>query len=100
MPLIYSSFHDAEVLTLRMRLACYVYSHFNVRKKATQLDWPVAVESKAQKCSRSIAGIAGSSPAGGNHVCLLCLLCVVYVQASATCRSFVQGSPTDVCHCV
>ena len=40
----------------------------NLPIKATV--WP-----KAQGCSRTIAGIAGSSPAEGMDVRLLCLLC-------------------------
>ena len=35
---------------------------------------PVAERSKAWVCSRSPAGIAGSNPAGGMDVCLLCVL--------------------------
>ena len=37
----------------------------------------MAVRSKAWVCGRSIAGIAGSNPAGGIDVCLLRVLCVV-----------------------
>jgi hypothetical protein len=36
---------------------------------------PVAVPSNALVCSRLITGIAGSNPAGGMDVRLLCLLC-------------------------
>ena len=38
---------------------------------------PVAARSKAWVCGRSSAGTAGSIPAGGMDVCLLCVLCVV-----------------------
>jgi hypothetical protein len=38
---------------------------------------PVATRSKAWVCGRSLAGIAGSIPAGGMDVSLLLLLCVV-----------------------
>ena len=38
---------------------------------------PVAVRSKAWVCGHSLAGIAGSNPAGGMDVCLLWMLCVV-----------------------
>ena len=38
---------------------------------------PVAAQSKACICGRSLAGIAGSNPAGGVDVCLLCFLCIV-----------------------
>lgn len=34
-------------------------------------------------CGRFIPEIAGSNPAGGIDVRLMCLLCVVYVAASA-----------------
>jgi hypothetical protein len=37
----------------------------------------VAVRSEALVCLRSVAGIAGSNPADGMDVHLLCLLCVV-----------------------
>jgi len=37
----------------------------------------VAARSKAEVCSRSIAGIAGSNPVEGTDVRLLCLLCSV-----------------------
>jgi hypothetical protein len=39
---------------------------------------PVAVWSKAQVCGRLVARIAGSYPARGMYVCLLCLyvMCV------------------------
>ena len=36
----------------------------------------VAALSKAWACGRSLAGIAGSKPAIGMHVCLLSVLCV------------------------
>jgi hypothetical protein len=42
-----------------------------------------AVLSKAYICGCSNAGIAGSDPADGMDVRLLCLLCVVYAAASA-----------------
>jgi len=35
----------------------------------------VAVRSEAWVCGRSLAGIAGSNPAGGMDVCLLWVLC-------------------------
>ena len=41
---------------------------------------PVAERSKAWVCSCSPAGIAGSNPAGGMDVCLLCV-CQVEVSA-------------------
>ena len=44
----------------------------------------VAVRSKAQIYSRSIAGITGSNPVEGTNVRILCLSCVVYVAGYAT----------------
>ena len=38
---------------------------------------PVAARSKAWICGRSLAGFAGSNPAGGAEVCVLWVLCVV-----------------------
>ena len=37
----------------------------------------MAVQCNAWICSRSLAGIADSNPAGNMEVCLLCLLCCV-----------------------
>jgi hypothetical protein len=51
---------------------------------------PVAARFKAWVCGRSLAGIAGSNPAGGMVVCC-------QVQISATGRSLFQRSPTDCC---
>ena len=65
---------------------------------------PVAARSKAWVCYRSLAGIAGSNPAGGMDVCLLGVLPVLQVGAFATGRSLIQESHTDcglcVCVCV
>ena len=44
---------------------------------------PVAARFKAFLRSRSLDGIAGLNPAGGMDGRLLCLLCVVQVEASA-----------------
>ena len=35
---------------------------------------PVTERSKARVCGRSLAGIAGSNPAGGMDVCVLCVV--------------------------
>ena len=35
---------------------------------------PVVVRSKVWVCGRSLPGIAGSNPAGGMNVCLLCVV--------------------------
>jgi hypothetical protein len=45
---------------------------------------PAAARSTAWVCGRSLAGIGGSNPAWGMDVCLLRVLCVVQVEASAT----------------
>ena len=64
---------------------------------------PVVARSKAWVYGRSLAGIAGSNPAGNMDVSLS-LVSVVCCQAeaSATCRSHVQRSPTEcgVSECV
>jgi hypothetical protein len=49
----------------------------------------VAVRSKAWVCSRSFVGIAGSSPAGGMDMSVVCFVCC-QVEVSATGRSLVQ----------
>jgi len=54
----------------------------------------MAVRSKTHVFGRLIAGIVGSNPAEGMDVCLLCLLSVVLVAASATGWSPVQRDPT------
>ena len=54
---------------------------------------PVAEQSQAWVCSRSLAGNAGSNTAGGMDVCLSVVCC--QVEVSATGRSLVQRSPTD-----
>jgi len=51
---------------------------------------PVAVRSKAGVCGHPLAGIAGSNPAGG---CLLSLLCLVKISASGL--SLNQRSSTE-----
>jgi hypothetical protein len=56
----------------------------------------MAAQSKASVWGRSLAGIAGSNPAGGIDVRLLWISCV---EVTATSWSLVQGSPID-CVCV
>jgi len=46
-------------------------------RKKNVVHIPVASRSKAWVCSRSLAWIAGSNPAGGMDVCPLQMLCVV-----------------------
>jgi hypothetical protein len=57
---------------------------------------PVAAPSKAWVCSRSLAGTAGSNPAGRMNVCLLCY----QVEVSAFGWSLVQRSPTECGVCL
>ena len=45
-----------------------------------------------------LAGITGSKPAMVVDVFVVCMLFVVQVEASATGRSFIQGSPNE-CVC-
>jgi hypothetical protein len=59
----------------------------------TYLPIPVVARFKVCVCDRSLAGTAGSNPAGGMAVCLLSVVC-----CSAMGRSLVQRSPT-VCVC-
>ena len=35
---------------------------------------PFAEQSKARVCGRSLAGVAGSNPAGGMNVCVVCVV--------------------------
>ena len=53
-------------------------------KYSTQVPTLVAVQRKSWVCGRTIVGSAGSNPAEGLVVRLLCLWCVVQVAASAT----------------
>jgi hypothetical protein len=48
---------------------------------------PVVAPSKAKVCGRLVAGIAGSNPAWGMDVCLLCL----YVVLSCVGRGLCDG---------
>jgi len=66
---------------------------------------PVAAPSKASVCGRSLAGIAGSNPAGGGEHGYLSLVSVVCCQLEVfvTGRFLIQRSPTKcvcVCACV
>jgi hypothetical protein len=57
-------------------------------------NFPVGARSKAWVCGHSLAGIAGSNPAGGMDVCLLwVLLCQVEISESGW--SLVERSPTE-----
>jgi hypothetical protein len=58
--------------------------------------WPIPVVARSKACvrGRSIAGIAGSNPAGDMDACLSYVLCAE-VDISALGRLFVQKSPTQ-----
>jgi hypothetical protein len=57
---------------------------------------PVAELSRSRVYDQSLAGIAGSNPAGGMDGCPLWVLCVLSGrEVSATGWSLVQRSPTD-----
>ena len=62
----------------------------------------VADRSKARVCGRSLAGIAGSNPAGGMDVCVLCECCVC--SGRGLCDGPDPSSrgvlPSVMCHCV
>jgi len=55
----------------------------------------LAARSNAWVCGRSLAGIAGSNPAGGNGSLFLVSVVCFQVEVSPTDRSLVQRSPTD-----
>ena len=61
----------------------------------------MAVRSKAWVCGRSLAGIAGSNPAGGMDDFSLVSVVSCHVEVSASGWSLVQRSPIecDVSHC-
>ena len=40
---------------------------------SSRLPIPVAERSKAKVCGRSLAGVAGSNPAGDMNVCVVCV---------------------------
>ena len=54
---------------------------------------PLAARSKTWVCGRSLAGIAGSNPAGGMDVCCEC--CVLSSRGPCVGLVTVQRSPTD-----
>jgi len=56
-----------------------------------QMQIPVTVQSKVWVCACSLAGIAGSNPAGDIEVCLLSVVCY-QVDVSASSLSPVQRS--------
>ena len=60
----------------------------------------MAVWYAASVGGRLISGVAGSNPAEGLDVCLLCLLCVGWVASSATGCSLAQKESYRLCVCV
>ena len=62
----------------------------------------MVVWSKACVCGGSLAGVAGSNPAGVLDVCRLLSVVCCQVEVSVTGRSLVQRSPTEcgLCVCV
>ena len=70
-------------LLIKMSSGCIV-NNYSVTRLVKRIPWygvflsfPVAARSKAWVCGCSLAGIAGSNPAGTVHVCLLQVLCFV-----------------------
>ena len=47
--------------------------HYKPEGRGFDLPIPVAERSKARVCGRSLAGVAGSNPAGGMDVCVVCV---------------------------
>jgi hypothetical protein len=80
-----------------------LFANISCRNKQTLLLYkhrqpiPVAARSKMCVWGRSLAGIAGSNPAGRMSVCLSvsCEDCVVQVEVSMSGWSLVQRSPTE-----
>jgi hypothetical protein len=65
-------------------------------KPQVLLSWiPVAAQFKAWVCSRLLAGIADSNPAGDMDVCTLLSVVCCQVEVSVTGRFLVQRSPTE-----
>jgi len=63
------------------------------RRNSECMPIPVAEQSKAWVCGRSLAGIVGSNPTGG-HGCLLFVVCC-QLEVSVSGWSLVQRSPTE-----
>jgi hypothetical protein len=57
---------------------------------------PVAARSKAWVCGRLLAGIAGSNPIDGHGYLSIVIVVCCQVEVSATGRSLIQRSPTDL----
>jgi hypothetical protein len=61
-----------------LRLVGVHLFQLSLQHQCSVLPIPVAAQSKAWVCGLSLAGIAGSNPAGSMNVCLLC--CVLSVR--------------------
>jgi hypothetical protein len=73
-----------------------------IRTGIETCSWPVQVgaQSEACACGRSLAGIAGSNPAGGTEVCLLQVLCVVWRRSLRRADPSSRAVQPIVCVCV
>jgi hypothetical protein len=61
---------------------------------------PVAARSKAEVCGRLVTGVAGSNPAWGMDVCLLCLYVVLSCVGRGLCDGLITRPEEYVCTCV
>jgi hypothetical protein len=58
---------------------------------------PVAAQSKAWVCGHLVAGIAGSNPAQGMDVCLLCLYVVLSCVGRGLCDGLINRPGESYC---
>jgi hypothetical protein len=58
---------------------------------------PVAMQSKAYICNRLVAGIAGSNPAEGMDVCLLCLYFALSCVGRGLCSGLITRPEESYC---
>jgi hypothetical protein len=92
-------YHMSNIFTLFLSLlACITNSHFslqcylvivvNILDEILMRTIPVVTRSK-EVCSRLVAGIAGSNPARGMDVCLLCLYVVFSCLGRGPCDGLI-----------
>jgi hypothetical protein len=79
-------------------ITCRCYRRFQCCTEDKPI--PVAARSKAWAFGRAFAGIVGSNPSGGMHVCLLSVFVSCLVEVSVTDRSLAQKSPTECGVCL